>query len=523
MNVRHDAALSLGAGPPAKGSAERKTALDRQSAAAAYLSNRYLRIDQAALTRFAAVLTLLVIGYLVSGPSRNESEWGLVNSIGPAALCLAGLWTGYKLVTTNPRTIWTPLPWFTLTAATYFGFGPLIYPFGSKAGISYLDGAWSVYPVDLWRTNLLNTAGLLTITVAFLITDKLLDTDSLVGLSASRAVRGGDDPAKTAAVIFLGTGLPLRYLLVLPYQFGQLGIVLPGSLYTLNSLSSIGLFMLSYLGVKRGGLWRGSFWLLFVMEIVTNFICFSKLQSILVFIMVALGRYLARRNIKEFGLAGIGVLCLYVVLGPLVSWSRDQVAFETGDSHIAPFSVRFSIAARGLDLWSRGAIETDSSKQYWWGRLCYTNMEAAAMNLYDSGSSGDSFSVALYGWIPRFLWPDKPVVSLGEDFTILIKGKSGVGTATGPAIFGEAYWNGGWFVVVLACGYVGVVFAWIARTSLLMLARSEWLLLPCAFLGIMMGMRMDTWFAPNYITGFALFLVYYFLIRLVMGVIQYDG
>jgi hypothetical protein len=124
MSDRRDAALSLGADPPAKGSTERKTALDRQRAAAALLSTRYLRIDRAALARFAGVLTLLLIGYLVSGPSQIESEWGLINSIGPAALCLAGLWTGYKLVAANPRTFWTPLPWFTLTAATYFGFGP---------------------------------------------------------------------------------------------------------------------------------------------------------------------------------------------------------------------------------------------------------------------------------------------------------------------------------------------------------------------------------------------------------------
>lgn len=523
MNIRRDLALRLGADRQASGSAERKAALDRQKAVAASLSARNLHIDRVSLTRFAAVLTLLFVGYLASGPSPIESEWGLINSICPAALCVAGLWTGYKLVAANPRTIWTPLPWFALTAGIYFGFGPLIYPFGSKASIAGMDGFWPVYPVDLWRTNLLNTVGLLAISVAFLVTDKLLEMGGSIDLTASRAVMGGDDPAKTAAIVFLAVGLPLRYLLVLPYQFGQLGVVLPASLYILNSLSNLGLFMLSYLGAKRGGLWRGGFWMLFVMEAVTNFMCFSKLQFVLVFIMVALGRYLARRNVKEFIFAGAIVLGIYVWVGPLVSWSRDQVVLETGNLNKASFGLRFDIAVRGLELWLRGGLENENSKQDWWGRLCFANAQTAGMNLYDSGSVGESFSIALYAWIPRFLWKDKPVLNPGEDFTVLIKGSSSVGTATGPTAFGEAYWNGGWLMVVLACGYVGVVFAWVSRTALLMLARSEWLLLPCAFIGVMMGMRMEAWFAGNYVIGFALFLVYFFLIRLVAGMTRNEG
>src|SRR5581483_154516 len=130
---------------------------------------------------------------------------------------------------------------------------------------------------------------------------------------------------------------------------------------------------------------------LLVTETVSNFLCFSKAQFCLVFVMVALGRYMARRNVKEFILAGVGIVCLYLVVGPLVSWGRDEIVRETGDSHKAPFGLRFNIALRGLELGSRGALDRDDTRQDWWGRLCYTNQQAAGMNLYDAGSRGDSF------------------------------------------------------------------------------------------------------------------------------------
>ncbi len=72
--------------------------------------------------------------------------------------------------------------------------------------------------------------------------------------------------------------------------------------------------------------------MLFVTETVSNFLCSSKAQFILVFVMVVLGRYMVRRNVKEFIPAGVGIVCLYDLVGPLVSWGRDEIVRETRDS-----------------------------------------------------------------------------------------------------------------------------------------------------------------------------------------------
>jgi hypothetical protein len=509
MIDRRDRALRPGELLRASRSVTREMPLDQHKTA---LAARDLSVDRAALTRFIIVLTILFVAYLAIGPSASEDEWGFVNAVGPIVLCLAALWTGYKIIAANPRTIWTPMPWFALSTAIYYGLGPLLYFFGTAETIAYVDGFWPVGPEDLWRTNLLNTVSLLTISTVFLAADKLLKTGRSIDRTGLYTVASGD-PARTAAFVFLGVGLPLRYLLVLPYRFGQLGFALPGSLYTLNSLVYLGLFMLAYLGAKRGGLWKCGFWLLFVMETISNLVVCSKLDLLLVFIMIALGRFQARRNVKELAFAGIAIFVIYLLLSPLMAWQRIELAREYGHFGVAPIDARLSVTARGLELWSRGALDVEHSEQGWWSRICYAHMQTACMHLYDSGVVGDSFAFALYGWVPRYLWPDKPIMNLGQQFTLFVRG---IDNATGAGAFGEAYWNGGWLMVVLACGYIGVLFAWLSRTALTMLARSEWLLLPCAFIGIWDGLRIDDWFAPTYVTGFILYLVYYFLIRLVM-------
>lgn len=482
-------------------------------------ASRELTIDRVALTRFAVVQSFFLILYLVVGAPTDGDEWGFVNLIGPSSLCAAGLWAGYKIVATNSRTIWTPIPWFFLSTSVYFGFGPLLYLFGNAEILASMNDFWPVGPYDLWRTNLLNTVSILSAVLAYLAMDTLLGSvwgsDGAVLATAA----DDDDSARSALFVFLGLGLPLRYLLVLPATFGQLNFVLPGSLAALNSLVKLAVFMLAYLGAKRHGPWKFGFWLLFFSEIITNFLCFSKLEVVLVCIMAVLGRFMARRNVREFAISGVAIFAFFVFLSSLVAWCRVRLVSETGNLSVGSLELRLQIALEGLEQRFVGSLETPgSNEQDSWARVCYTPAQTAGMHLYDTGNEGDSFMIAMYNWIPRFIWPDKPIVTLGEDFTFLIQGRRG--SCTAPGAFGEAYWNGGWLLVIPSCLYLGVVFAWLSRTALRVIANGEWVFLPCAFLGMMMGLRIDDWFAPTYVTTFILYQVYYLAVRFLMGFSQ---
>lgn len=506
---------ALWAGPSRK----RAATLLRKKNNIMFLSSKELHVDRVALTQFAVILSLLMALYLVVGPPTDQHEWGLMNRVGPVSICLAGLWTGYKIVIANPRTIWTPMLWFVLTSPIWYGFGPLLYPFGPEAAITSVDAAWPVGPRELWRTNLLNTVSVLTVTAAFLVVDERLGSGRNSNRIAPEVARG-DGRARQALFFYLGLGLPIRYLVVWPVWLGLSNFVVPGSVSFFCYFLKLAVFMLAYLGAKRRGLWKAGFWLLFVPEVFMSFLTLQKYEVFLVFIMTALGRFQATKNVKGLVLSGIVTLGLFVPLARLVTWNRLRVGREAGSLCVAPLDLRLAVAAEAFETWwLRGELEIENdTEDHGWARFCYANTQTAGMDLYDAGFAGDSFAYALYGWIPRFIWPDKPIMTLGEDFTLMIVGMTGI--SSGPGAFGEAYWNGGWLLVVLACGYIGALFAWLSRVALRIIANSEWLLLPCALLGITMGAYSVDWFAPTYIIGSLFYLVYYFGIRLVVSVGQ---
>ena len=61
----------------------------------------------------------------------------------------------------------TPLPWLLLATAVFFGFGPLAYRFAGPETVAYMDAFWPVGREELWRTNLLDAVGILSLSLAF--------------------------------------------------------------------------------------------------------------------------------------------------------------------------------------------------------------------------------------------------------------------------------------------------------------------------------------------------------------------
>ena len=87
----------------------------------------------------------------------------------------------------------------------------------------------------------------------------------------------------------------------------------------------------------------------------------------------------------------------------------------------------------------------------------YANAQAFAMHNYDEGHPGDSAKLALIAWIPRAVWPNKPIIESGVGFHERMTGDSG--PSFGVGFFAEAYWNGGWALVILVSAVVGWLFA----------------------------------------------------------------
>ena len=204
---------------------------------------------------------------------------------------------------------------------------------------------------------------------------------------------------------------------------------------------------------------------------------------------------------------------LFVTACPLVAWCRTEATRRVGNIQQVALGERFDI----LLLWFSESAETsglsaDGDSQEWWLRLNYANAQAIAMEEYDLGRPGRSFGFAVYSLVPRMLWPNKPdMTEVGIDLNEMVAGHRHSSMSIG--VMGEAYWNGGWWMVVAVACFLGVVFAWLKQTATQQMGRNQWLYLPCIFIGIRMGYRIDGWFVADYfgtivIYGFYSWVVY---------------
>jgi hypothetical protein len=458
--------------------------------------------DRVCAKRVWIVCIILLCGYGIAGASGSQELVRLTNYLGPITLLVSLSVIVSRVLIANPLYLWTPIPWFLSVSAIFLGLGPLVFTFGNDTTIYSM----SYLPIDLFRTNVLNAVGLACVFGAYALTARF----------HSRSFTGDRDDrtnasAETAAFIFLGIGLPFNYFIVLPYEFGLLPFVLPGSLFLLGQLVGLGLFMVGFLSA-RDSRWRLFLYSMAALELTIAFLRFNKSVLVFVPIMIAIGQFMATRKLWVLFRGAAFVVVIYLVACPIVSNARLRIYDMVGNHYQIPLRERIGVAKAALVDFVHRDSSTSNAKQVWWTRLCYAHMQTFAMDAFDEGRPGDSYSNAAVVVIPRVLWPDKPnITAIAMDFNEQMFGSRG--SSTGCGFFAEAYWNGGWPMVIFVCTGVGVLFAWLSRLMIVRMARNEWLFLPCAFIGIKMGMSVDGFLVPSYIGASAIYVAYYSSIR----------
>ena len=470
-----------------------------------------LRLQHKPLLRLIAFLGCLLSCYFLIGIFLLDMGEVIVTWAGPMSLGVAFVFTAYRIVITKPIVLWTPLPWFLLASAVYYGLGPTVYAFGNEDTLFHLRR----FPADahqLWRTNVLNACGTLIVLVCYVGCNNAHPRWCLSSSADGR--RSEVANAARAAVVFLSVGLPTKYLFSLPHEFDLIDYLLPGGIQALANLTSLGLMMLSYLSTKRGGVWHLLFIVLLVAELIVSFLQFSKSAILIALIFASLGHFLARPRRLSLFRAGVVILVVFAAVQPLVIWCRQESVRQIGNARQMTLHDRADVLRLAIDeLFATGTLSSGST-QLWWIRTGYAGVQAAAMSLYDNGYPGNSLSHAFYAVVPRLFWPEKPsMTEIGVDFCELLTGHRLASIGIGA--FGEAYWNGGWMLVIPVCVYIGFLFAWLSREALLQMGSGNWLYLPCIFLGIAMGYRIDGWIVSSYVGSVAVYLVYLFFVSLV--------
>jgi hypothetical protein len=143
-----------------------------------------------------------------------------------------------------------------------------------------------------------------------------------------------------------------------------------------------------------------------------------------------------------------------------------------------------------------GGKASASARQGGLSRMSYVNADAFVIDRYDAGTPGDALRNAAAIFIPRMLWPSKPIITqLGEDLNFLVSGRNG--SSMGIGHFAEAYWDFGWGGIAPFMAALALILSVYTKISMRIMARQDWLLLPVVFIGVNMGLRVDGHFVPD--------------------------
>lgn len=421
--------------------------------------------------------TLIAAGYAFPA---TQMDWLLPAVLGIA--CFAAVFAMIPI----PGLLLSPLPWFLLTYGLYFGIGPAIYPVLSVDAKAYLDAFFQFS--DYWarKTNVLNIVGLIVVLVSF----------SLV--SGDRGA-GGSSPVRSPA---LAERLEKRVLvLCLLVGYGLKALNPPGApdsaayvsgvLGSLENLAWAALALLAYF-VARGE-WK-LMWIfvpVLALEAKLAVESLSKLEILTVGMFVFAGVLWARPSRSLLAIAVGGAVFVLAAIQPLVSLGRLA---QRGTGATVSAGDLVAVVRRSPDLLNELESRASSSGLT---RISYGPSQAFAMDRYDRGLTGDTFRGILFVYIPRVVWPGKPIMTPGAAFNDLALGNPQSQSA--PGAMAEAYWNGGWPYVVLAAVFIGALFGGFSRYLLPAISAGDARWVPAASVMMITARGPDMWFVANFV------------------------
>jgi len=455
----------------------------------------------------ATVNICMLIIYALILNNAPPSWISVANQAGPATLLGTCLWSLRQSISKSALALWTPVPWFQVACGAYFGLGPLVYHFGAVESIIYVDSFYPVDEIALLRTNLLDAAGIAVVAVAFLIVNHTFAYQEQVNERPFNYI-----VVQWLTFAFLVTGLFVSLVFVIPYKLGLLSWTLPGTVQYLSTFSNIAI-ILAFILINRGfAYYRWLLYPLITVEMFMAMMTFTKQAVIEVLIAIGLGLYFSRLNLRALFFGGIGVVMLYVlVLTPFVSFGR--IAFKTVGVGTVDEIVT---AVKAYAEIREDFVGYDPGVQKWWTRLSYSNAQAFSIESYEHGSRGETVELALYAFVPRALFPSKPLMTPGQEFTIAVMGDDQGETSTAPGVFGEAYWNGGWILVVILCLYIGVLLAGFTIFAERTMSAGKYEYLPIVMTGLSMGYQPNDWFAVVYVGSLINALGLYVILRFIV-------
>jgi hypothetical protein len=246
------------------------------------------------------------------------------------------------------------------------------------------------------------------------------------------------------------------------------------SMQVLNAISQLGTLALIIATIERyrarhDPLWRMTFVVVLSSELLWGLISGSKGMFLQNFIVLALvSSFVQRRlNLRWLVLPFLVLVLFYPVSNAYRSivWGREaQEVTSLGGAVEAGRMAVGELASPGAKpgySWREGLNST-------LGRIDLLTCVAQVLTLGPRATMvlGDErwWMLPIYPFVPRFLWPSKPILEEGARFTIALRGGSGdvlsAGSSTAITYPGDLYLQFGLLGILVGMFVLGVVAQW---------------------------------------------------------------
>lgn len=284
----------------------------------------------------------------------------------------------------------------------------------------------------------------------------------------------------------IGTVKPIRVITSLPpnriqilawslLSFRVLMIVIPDAMtiptlrlfVVMSPFITIGLLMMlsmkGYLGIGQRVLLYG---VVLPFEFAVRLNTGAVYEPVLLLIFLFLVRWVISRKIN-FSLIAAGAI-VYMLFNPIKFEYRDVVWRSSAGQQMSgldKFSLFLELAA---NYWLSDQVASEEVRSNLLTRLNHLAMATVAVENTPKVIpywNGESLELGLVAFIPRFLWPNKPSLTFGNQFGvrygILYEGNTD--TTVNLTWVVEFYINYGYPGVIVGMAFVGVAFALLER------------------------------------------------------------
>lgn len=412
-------------------------------------------------------------------------------------------------------TVWSPLIWLRAAVFFYAGFGTLVVLGSNNEMLDYVENFFVFYEPDILKFNIimmLFVLSLLSASKVYLlvfggrrsVTELYKPQPSSVGIG----VIGG---------MFVVIGLAASLIFIIPYQFGFVSTTFPAIMAEIAQASYIGLFLSVVASARQRS---PMLWVYIATGIGLAFLgllAFSKASITMPVVMLMLAYFYLKPSLNRVAVMICVTLGVFFLSAPLVDHGRNQLSVRYGgiDAPALP-DERIEMLSTFTD--PRVVRAGDDEVDYASLRFSYVNVGTFVINLRDAGQPGRTYDNAAAIFVPRFMWPDKPIITeMARQLSYDAVGNWNNSVSAG--LPSEAYWNGGYFGVIAMGAVVGLIISLWSIYNLTIQVAGAWHLFPVALLGVRLGSRFDGFFVPDILGPIAFGVVGHFILSFVNAAI----